>query len=223
MRLDLAGRREIRAAKRRITDRLDAKGVLKGLSPAQTKRLIEQLWFADLHYKFREQLGPHERRVDRFFERGRGQLGRLRSQVGQLRAAFSNVRKQVASIEGDDTTPSGNVYLAEALHQRELPERLQEIATALEELELPPDEIFDRIPGHRTSAGDPAGWVTQWLADFFIGECELAKNDTSQRIARIGNALWRWNLREDDPGSHTPQRSSAIRKRLTRKRPANRR
>jgi hypothetical protein len=138
----LAERRKIRAAKRRIAETLDARGVLKGLSPAHAAKLVEHVWFADRHHEFRGQLGPYDIRVERFFKRGSGQLRRLRSRLDQLRAAFVRVQEQAASIRGDDATPSGNFYLAAALRDVRLPERLKEIAGLLKELRVPSTEIF---------------------------------------------------------------------------------
>jgi hypothetical protein len=222
MKLDLQGRSKIRATKRRVSEKLDAEGVLTGLSEAQRIKLVDHVFFAGLHYDFRARLGPYDRRVDRFFKRGPGQVRRLRAELDKLRAAFKKMREHVTTIEGDDTTASGNFYLAEALNTVRLSDHLEEIARVLPTLQLPADDIFQRIPGHRTSTDDPTLAVTEILFDFFTGECGLGKNDASQRIAQIGNALWGWNIREVDPESATPGRSSAIRKRLKRLSPPRR-
>ena len=218
-------RRKQKAEKLNIAEMLDAKRVLDGLSEAQRNQILDCVFSADLHYRFRERLGPYDQRADRFFKRGPGQLRKLGSKLAKLHAAFKGVREQAATIASGDTTPSGNFYLAEALDDDcQLSERLRDTAAALDRIKIPDADIFETIPGHRTSADDPTNDITQALFDYLTKSCGLRKNDASQRIARIGNTLWGWNIQEADRSeSYTPDRSAAVHKRLKRLPSASRR
>jgi len=218
MQLDTEGRRQLRAATRRIRESLDRAGVCRGLPESHAKQLVEQICFIDQMQRRHEHFKSDERRATRFFERGPGQLRRLRTRIDHLQTALGEVERQIATICGDENTPSGNVYLAALLHAHNLPDRLAKVATLVRELDAPTEAVFGQSVELGVSVEPPHKWVTKRLHDLFTNQFGVGSSDASQRIAKIGNALWGWNVQDTDPDSRTPNRSGAILKRLKRHR-----
>jgi hypothetical protein len=214
--MQIEERRKVRTAKRRIQAALVPRGVLRGLSDPQIKKLIDRIWFIDHMSHLQRQFTAKEKRARRFFERGPGQLRLLRSRLARLRAALLALQHQLTSICGDETTVSGSPYLAGALHASGLPERVSAIMALARDVQPPTDAVFDHGISRGVSVQPLKEWVTPELFKLLTTECGIGKNDATQRIARIENALWGGNVQETDPDSHTPDRSSAIQKRLKR-------
>jgi hypothetical protein len=205
-------RRERNQRKREILASLKDLRVLEHLSTRQQVRLAGHVLTISEQYDLHGRVGGYERSVDVWCKRGPGQLRRLRSRIERAQQVLTEVRFQAESISASE-----NIYLTQTLTEDfHIGDRIAQIASALDTIQLPSDEIFEYIPGHRSTASDPTTTGTELLYEFLTGECAIVPSDSTQRIARIGNALWGWNIADSDPESRTPNRSDAIRKRLGR-------
>lgn len=207
-------RQQDRAEKARIGEALGALGVLNGLSASSRATLIENVFNIAAFIAFRNETLAAETALDVLLNRGPKQLGRLRTAVSRLGTDLEKIRACVADIR------SANVMLIDILDgDFKVVQSIKNIADAIEKLSIPTDDRLRSMWRPRTGVEDPTSSATVQLVQFLIDTCKLTKNEASQRIARIENAILGGNVREDDPDSRTPQRSSGILKRVRRARP----
>jgi hypothetical protein len=211
-------RRQEKAAKGRIADTLHAIGVLEGLSEPQQRQLVDHAYNVSYFLNWRAQVRDNEKRLDVLFTRGPVQLKGLRARAQQLRDAFESLQAHAAGISGSES-----VLMARFLDSDfQLSSVLAEIETAIQKLQIPADGDIQAMVPSKIDVKDPTNPYTTDLFKFFTVECGIGKSNASQRIAKIENALWHGNIQESDPGSSdtTPDRSSAILKRVKRHPPS---
>lgn len=163
-----------------------------------------------------EEHAIHLRRAARLRRRGPGQLQRLRGRLKKASESILDAQRQLDSICGDDDTPSGNPYLAAALEERGLPERIATATRALSQIEQLTDSVLS-IPEDPGPEMLPTKLSLRLVLFYTLHfEFRLGMNATSQLIAEIENAHWGGSVSARDEHSHTPNRSAAIQNFLKR-------
>jgi hypothetical protein len=198
--------------KHRILDKLEVLGVLKDLTPTHQMKL------AGLVLKISDAHRTRDRAWTRQEDKSSpGKLRMLSRKATKLREAFEELVTYAAGIGiGVGAPEERRGHLADDLDDMfDLRSRLEAIASAIGDLYVPPWVK----PGSSKSANDLTIPATQVLFDFFTGKGRIARNNATQRIAKIENAFWGGNIRENDDSSHTQDRSDAVRKRLKRNEP----
>lgn len=220
--MGLEQRRRERLARNRLTEKLRQLGAMSGLTESQQKRLTQEVSFVSLYYSRRQEIGQAEKQIDKLFDSGPSQVRRLQANLMALRRAFDKFKNRVVRVEQSDDALLGRVLE----NTFQLRSTLGQIQAALDKLDLSDDAVeraMQKLWRPRIAVDDPTNLATRDLFEFFV-QCGLGKNDASQRIAKIGNALWGWNIQDQDRSeSYTPDRSAAILKRVKRNQAQKRR
>jgi hypothetical protein len=182
-------------------------GVLDGLSEEQrenVRRVVARVLTA--HIQADDAYTIHKQRKT-LLRLGGGRIRKLVRRIKRARNAVDDV-SAFLSQSGIDSHPSVSETLGRA---KELlnPDAVQAAG----------NDWIARTAAFVSGASMPttqASESTQILVDFFIG-CGCTKNDASLRTAQILNWFFPSNLPEKDRWSETPNRSTAILKRLARR------
>lgn len=206
--------KQLEAAKHRVTETLQEIGVLDGLSKAHRRRLAERVFRITKLYQFRDQiLELHEELAE--LKRRPPQLRRLATRVRKFTAAFAALAEEVERVQLRD---DGDILWRIQADEPQFMGVFEEIAGLIDGLRVPTDARPERTRRVRVeiTGADRLANVSVALFKFFTTRCGLPKGPATARIARIENTMWRGNIRVYDRSSRTPNRSSAICKRISR-------
>ena len=215
---------------REIRDRLQPLDVMEGLSTDQQFTLVDRVWLCHESHLRSEGSGgakEHGEIMEAFRKRTPKDLARLDKKLARVREAWTDLLKEVGEIH-----KRGNVHLAYLLRQRSvvvpgadlhIEKMLDGVTRALDAVRLPSEDRTTRPPDSQVVAEralrDHAVWI---LYRFFSDESRLDQNEAEVRVAKIGNALWQWNLEYTeryDPATGS-KGCPAIRQWLKRTRPS---
>jgi hypothetical protein len=168
-------------------------GVLKKLHSQQQMKLAALV--IDLREKFEQSTVVAREYLRRDKARSRSGPGQLRRIAQRDRRIQRDLRAQRKALEKLDPV------LARYGGNRD---RIAHIDAALREIglaEIPSERAaadvadwYNRLRTHHPEPDDPRGKATEQLVHYFHDEIGLRVTDARVRTARIGNALWAWNL-----------------------------
>lgn len=217
-----------------IKQRLNDLDVLGGLSEAQRTALATAVFDCAARYELAYITRTDEKlkRETIHMKRSPGQIRKLTRRVRGIQARLGEAIAYAESVRA-----SGNEYLARDVEgsvlsflrraQADLDDsawlRLGQagvadpdlLEKAWSQMRLPAPPVSPAVTTQRQIQESLKETTVLWLWHA-LRRCGVGANEASRRTAKVGNALWNFQLAESVANSHTPERSPAVLKIVAR-------